>query len=215
MQGVDCLEEAGSQKWQGIMLLFADEIVVIGCVGHGCVFGGGSGRDGCQPLDLGKPYLDLCCSGDLCVHGGWLREDLQSQHVCAAPRWMRHPGRQGGESKSRQRAWVFQGKAMGPHVSSKEFPFLYFSSERWWQRSALAIQKADRIFLGMPCFEPFSPFRNSVLKTPCLWTETKTVPRERERERERKRETREWATFNAKQWMLVDLDNRYLTGKIL
>ena len=52
MQGVDCLEEAGSQKWQGIMLLFADEIVVIDCVGHGCVFGGGAGRDGCQPLDL-------------------------------------------------------------------------------------------------------------------------------------------------------------------
>ena len=45
MQGVDCLEEAGSQKWQGIMLLFADEIVVIGCVSHGCVFGGGSGRN--------------------------------------------------------------------------------------------------------------------------------------------------------------------------
>lgn len=183
MQGVGCLEGAGSQKWLGIMLLFTDKIVLIDCVGHGCVFGGGAGRDGCQPLDLGKAHLDLRLPGKLCVHGGWLREELRSWHVCAAPRWMRHPGRRGGESKSRQRAWVFQGKAMGPHVSSKEFPFLYFSSEHWWQCSALAIQKVDRIFPGVPCFEPFSPSRNSFLKTPCLWTETKTIPREREREK--------------------------------
>ena len=175
-----------------------------------CVWG--RGRKGRMPTPgSSKPYLYLCRSRDQCVHGGWLREDLQSQHVCAALRWMRHPGRRGGESKSRQRAWVFQGKAMGPHVSSDEFPFLYFSSERWWQCSALAIQKVDRIFLGVPCFEPFGPFRNSLLKTPYLWTDKNYT----ERERKKERETRDWATVNPKPWMLVDLDNMDPTGKIL
>lgn len=107
-QGAGCLEGAGSQKWLGIMPLFTDEIVLIDCVGRGCVFGGGAGRDGCQPLDLGKSHLRSLPPREA-VCAWWLAQGRAPKPACLCCSKT--------DEASREARWGKQVQAEGMSVS--------------------------------------------------------------------------------------------------
>lgn len=122
---------------------------MIGCACHGCVCLRGE-RNGCHLLRLNpdKPYHDLAAQGSLCALWPGSGKISKNSAIHAAPIWMRSPGRQVRETKMGQRAWLFQGKPMGPHVSSKKFPFCILPQSPGGSAKTLAIHKMDQFFLG-------------------------------------------------------------------